>query len=169
MKRSRKRSIRYGHNTERLTTRKIRQEQGGGFKCSHCKRWVVINEYMGTANRNHCNLCLWSRHVDIKKGDRRAECHGGMKPVGLTFRIESSQMYGEITLIHICALCSKISINRIAADDDNSEILNIFASSAQLSAEQKHHLDAQGIYLATADDKRAVYDQLFGHGQHTIS
>lgn len=90
-----------------------------------------------------------------------------MQPIGLTFRIEGdkNKTIGEITLIHVCTVCSKVSINRIAADDDNREILAIFEQSQQLPPEQKKLLDDQGIYLATASDKRVVYDQLFGYGQ----
>lgn len=44
-----------------------REHDAGGFKCSHCKQFVVINDIMGTVNRNHCSWCLWSRHVDEVK------------------------------------------------------------------------------------------------------
>ena len=53
----------------------LRSVKGSKRVISRRKRWVVINDYMGTKNRNHCNLCLWSKHVDEAKGDRRADCH----------------------------------------------------------------------------------------------
>jgi hypothetical protein len=64
---------------------KYKEYKAQGFRCSHCREFVIINEFMGTNNRNHCNICLWSRHVDNKPGDRRAMCHAGMKPIGLYF------------------------------------------------------------------------------------
>jgi len=163
MKRNQKRRcIPRAHTTERLRARKIRQEQGGGFKCSHCKQWVVINEYMGTANRNHCNLCLWSKHVDVKKGDRRAECQGGMKPIGLTFRIEDAQTRGEIMLIHDCMGCEKISINRLAADDGEALILQIYSTTCTMSEQTREMLQQQGIYVAGESDQETIHRQLFG-------
>lgn len=164
MKRNQKRrSIKRGHTTERLIARKIRQEQGGGFKCSHCKQWVVINEYMGTANRNHCNLCLWSKHVDVKKGDRLANCQGGMKPIGLTFRIEDAQKRGEIMLIHDCMGCEKISINRLAADDNEPLTISVYDLSCLMASKTKRMLQEQGIYVADISDYQAVMEQLFGN------
>ena len=164
MKRYRKkRTVRHGHSAERLTARTVRQETGGGFKCSHCKQWVVINEYMGTANRNHCNLCLWSKHVDVKKGDRRAVCQGGMKPIGLTFRIEGNGQFGEIMLIHDCMGCDKVSINRLAADDYDHLVLEVFEASLQLSGQKAGTLQANGVYVAGEQDRRAIMVGLFGY------
>lgn len=153
---------RHGHNTERLITRKIRQEQNNGFKCSHCKHWVVINQFMGTANRNHCNICLWSKHVDNKKGDRRATCQAGMRPVGLTFRLEGGSAQGEIMLIHACAGCPKISINRIASDDPEATILHIYESSLPISDELYQQIGTSDIYLAVNSDRQEILKQLYG-------
>jgi len=163
MKRNQKRrSIKHDHKTERLIARKIRQEQGGGFKCSHCRQWVVINEYMGTANRNHCNLCLWSKHVDVKKGDRLAECQGGMQPIGLTFRIEDAQTRGEIMLIHDCMGCEKVSINRLAADDGEALVMNIYTASYAMPEPMREILRLQNIYVASESDDATIRRQLFG-------
>lgn len=160
-----KRTLRHGHSAERLNGRVVRQETGGGFKCSHCKQWVVINEYMGTANRNHCNICLWSKHVDTKKGDRRATCQGGMQPIGLTFRIEGNGQWGEIMLIHDCKGCEKVSINRLAADDYDHLVLEIFDHSVHMSPEKRAELRQIGVYVAQPDDKPEVMRSLFGNGQ----
>src|SRR3984885_5895723 len=99
------------------------EHKAGGFRCSHCKQFVVINDIMGTANRNHCNMCLWSKHVDETKGDRRSSCNGGMIPIGLTFKHEGYGRIGEMMLIHLCSSCQKISINRVARDDPEHKIL----------------------------------------------
>ena len=140
----------------------IREHNAGGFRCSHCKQFVVINDIMGTANRNHCNWCFWSKHVDEDKGDRRAICGGGMEPIGLTFKHEGYGKVGEIMLIHLCSSCQKISINRVARDDPEDSIVQIFGQSLGLSSEIRRRLDEAGIYLLTMDDKPELLMQLFG-------
>ena len=159
---------RFEVNVEREKHRKIRNEQKGGFTCSHCRGWVVINEYIGTANRNHCNMCLWSKHVDEKKGDRKALCQAGMKPIGLTFRIEGINRRGEIMLIHDCAHCQKLSINRLAADDCQTSIMAIFEASSRLSPVVKQRLAGGGIYLAAGADKHSILIQLVGYEQAKV-
>ncbi|MDX2775747.1 RNHCP domain-containing protein [Streptomyces caniscabiei] len=139
-----------------------REEQAGGFKCAHCRRWVVINPFIGTANRNHCNYCLWSKHVDIKKGDRKEDCHGGMEPVGLTFKQEGFGRQGELMLIHQCAACRHFSINRIAADDSNEEVLVAFHFSCRIGGVLERQLRALGIAWLTEGDEFEVRTQLFG-------
>lgn len=139
-----------------------REHNAGGFKCSHCKQFVIINDIMGTANRNHCNWCLWSKHVDETKGDRRAFCKGGMEPIGLTFKHEGHNKVGEIMLIHLCSLCRKISINRIARDDPEHKILDIFCESLNLESQAKEHLSKAGICLLGRANKEEINIQLFG-------
>ena len=149
-------------NFERERTRKRIREQRGGFKCCNCRQQVVVNAMMGTHNRNHCNMCLWSRHVDEKKGDRRAMCQAGMQPIGLTFRIESRGRRGEIMLIHACSGCPKVSINRIAADDLDTEIVGVFNASVNLSEPLRRKLLGQGIVPALKADHREIKRQLYG-------
>jgi hypothetical protein len=150
-------------NYDKYRTQKWHTEhKSGGFRCAHCRQFVVINDMMGTANRNHCNVCLWSKHVDETKGDRRADCNGGMAPVGLTFRQEGHGRVGEITLIHLCSTCQKISINRIARDDLETEILHVFTQSLSVGSALRKRLMGSGIYLLTSTDKEEVASQLFG-------
>ncbi len=140
-----------------------REHEAGGFRCSHCKQFVVINDIMGTVNRNHCNWCLWSKHVDEAKGDRRAICNGGMEPIGLTFKHGGYGRIGEIMLTHLCSTCQKISINRIARDDPEDSILQIFSRSFGLSGDMKRRLDKADIYLLAESDKSELLVQLFGN------
>ncbi len=158
---------RYGYsrdfNYEKYRAREWNKEhKAGGFKCSHCNRFVVINDIMGTTNRNHCNVCLWSKHVDETKGDRRSTCNGGMEPIGLTFKHEGYNRIGEIMLIHLCSSCQKISINRIARDDAEHFILEIFDRSFGLSTAIMRRLAGQGVYLLDELDRHQVNTQLFG-------
>ena len=153
---------------DQCRTKKHREKQrknesgAGGFVCQHCKQFVVINALIGTANRNHCNMCLWSRHVDEAKGDRRATCLAGMKPIGLTFKHDGYGRQGEIMLIHLCSSCAKISINRIARDDDEQRLLAIFEQSFVTDSATKKRLQNGDIYMLGTHDRQAVHAQLFG-------
>lgn len=89
--------------------------------CLNCKKEIINNNLIGTANRNHCPFCLYSLHVDLKiPGDRKSNCLGLMKPVGLAFKKD-----GEIMIMHKCQKCESLSKNRIAGDDDPKAILKI--------------------------------------------
>ena len=50
------------------------------FICEHCGKKV---EKLGYSCRNHCNHCLYSKHVDKNPGDRQEECHGLLEPIGI--------------------------------------------------------------------------------------
>ena len=145
----------------------VLEEKNGGFKCCYCKQWVLFSEFMGTAHRNHCSFCLWSKHVDTRPGDRKAECGSRMKPIGLTFKKEGVDRYGqerqgELMLIHECFGCGKISINRIAADDDSEVIVEILNKSKELSLEKIAELEKNDIKVLTKKEKSEVIIQLFG-------
>lgn len=133
------------------------EQKSGGFRCSHCRQWVVINQLMGTANRNHCNLCLWSRHVDNDKGDRMSVCRGGMRPIGLTLKHEGFGRVGELMLVHECQGCDKLSINRIARDDYEDEILSVFEQSLKLNPERFSQQDIELL-----DEPDEIHRQLYG-------
>jgi hypothetical protein len=111
---------------------------------------------------------LWSKHVDLKEsGDRLAECRGGMKPIGLTFKKEGRDKYGkikqgELMLVHECQGCGRISVNRIAGDDDPKTVLEILAESQKLNKDKEELLTANGIVLIPKEEKEKVMVQLFG-------
>lgn len=155
-------------NKYHADTLRRQEENAGGFRCSHCRTWVPINETMGTSNRNHCPSCLWSKHLDAKTpGDRASECGHGMEPIGLTFKAEGQnrqdgERQGELMLIHECQGCNKISINRIAADDYANILLDIFEASLELSIPQKIKLAMQTIRLLSTEDLPEIKKQLFG-------
>jgi len=85
-----------------------------------------------------------------------------MKPIGLTFKHEGTRKQGEIMLIHVCEKCRHISINRIARDDDEAEIVKIFTTSLRLVSQTRQQLGAQSIYLASQDDTDEIMTQLYG-------
>lgn len=138
------------------------------FQCSHCRVHVpTASMISGVQNRNHCPFCLWSRHLDlIKPGDRLAACRAAMQPVGLTLK-RSTQKYdngrgGELMIIHRCTECDRLSINRLAADDDSQAILELFAASQGLDFAVRRLIHAAGIDMLGAKDARFVRAQLYG-------
>ena len=139
-----------------------------GFTCVQCGFSVTTEREMsGVNNRNHCPRCLWSKHVDeFKAGDRKAQCKSRMQPLGLTIK-QTAKRYnreaqGELMLIHRCTGCGKLSINRIAADDDAAVIYQVFNRSVNLTLKWKEVLKNEGIRLLGSADLMVVYSQLFG-------
>lgn len=132
-----------------------------GFRCVYCQQFVsAFWMISGVRNRNHCPYCLHSRHLDLlRAGDRLAACKGAMQPVGLTFkriRNKYGDSPGELMLVHRCTECGKLSINRIAADDDDDALLALLDHPAH------PELDASGIRVLTISDLNPVQAQLFG-------
>ena len=89
------------------------------FRCGHCRLDVPI-EAVGTAHRNHCPNCLWSKHVDRTPGDRAAECGSLMEPIAITVRDR-----GEWVLVHRCTGCDDVHLNRSAGDDNALVLLQL--------------------------------------------
>ena len=74
----------------------------------------------GTRHRNHCPLCLWSRHLDTAPGDRAAGCAGAMEPIAVSVHAD-----GEWALVHRCGACSAVRLNRIAGDDNPLALMQL--------------------------------------------
>lgn len=134
------------------------------FICQNCHQKVKI---INTLQRNHCPNCLFSKHLDeIEPGDRSANCLGLMAPIGLTLKKVKPNKYnstpGELMIIHQCIKCEKVSINRIATDDETDQILNTFNLSKVLPNIQKQQLENLGINLCMDNDLVAIKKQLYG-------
>ena len=148
------------------------REKDNGFHCVNCKRFVTKDEYIGTKHRNHCPFCLFSKHVDLNSaGDRKAVCKCKMKPIALTVKKEGKDKYGkekigELMLVHRCCNeeCQKVSINRIAGDDDTHSILQVYTDSLKLDETWKEKLISEhGINVLEKRDEEVVNTQLFGN------
>lgn len=142
---------RLGKNARAL----IRQSRRQSFRCIHCRN-EVPTEALGTKHRNHCPLCLWSRHVDESVGDRKSSCLSSMKPIGLSIKEDG----GELMIIHKCVRCSKICRNRIAADDNTVSVLDLFESSLTLFGEELKEIESANIELCV--DRKTVKECLLG-------
>lgn len=132
------------------------------FICTNCKKEVSTLGHIGTHQRNHCPFCLFSMHVDEQPGDRQAGCHGKMIPIGLTFKNEGEGKVGELMLIHLCEKCGKISINRLAGDDDIERVQQVYEESEGLDESLKNKIEEEGIRLLGEKDREEVTTQLFG-------
>jgi len=91
------------------------------FTCMQCGFTIPVSA-PGTAHRNHCPACLWSRHVDARAGDRAAACGSPMEPIAVSVRPD-----GEWSLVHRCRDCGAIKANRIAGDDNPSLLMSLAA------------------------------------------
>ena len=97
------------------------EAHGPSFRCQHCRQ-EVPRAAPGTEHRNHCPLCLWSAHLDERPGDRASPCGGSMEPVAVAVRPD-----GEWALVHRCASCGVVRMNRIAGDDGEWALLSLAA------------------------------------------
>jgi hypothetical protein len=89
------------------------------FRCGHCD-FAVPTQAPGTRHRNHCPICLWSRHLDDVPGDREADCGGLMEPVAISPRPD-----GEWMIVHRCRRCDELHRTRIAGDDDPIALMSL--------------------------------------------
>jgi Zn finger protein HypA/HybF involved in hydrogenase expression len=89
----------------------IRNDQE--FICENCHKQVSKLNY---TSRDHCNFCLYSKHVDIFPGDRLNECLGMLKPIGI------EKFKNTYKIIYRCDKCNKIHKN-IVSNDDNMDLI----------------------------------------------
>ncbi|HEX9123199.1 MAG TPA: RNHCP domain-containing protein [Actinomycetota bacterium] len=97
-----------------------RRHEPSSFRCGHC-RLDVPTHAPGTAHRNHCPTCLWSRHLDDDRpGDRAADCGSLMEPIAIGVRGD-----GEWVIVHRCTGCDELHLNRAAGDDNPLVLLRL--------------------------------------------
>lgn len=86
------------------------QGTNNSFVCEFCQ--AAVQPLQNGSVRNHCPVCLHSKHVDVFPGDRAATCHGVMEPISL----EQHSKKGWI-ITHRCTKCGYQGRNRAALDD----------------------------------------------------
>lgn len=140
----------------------------GDFVCMTCHNFVSANSlFSNVKNRNHCPYCLSSRHLDLyEAGDRLSACKARMRPLALTIK-RTAKKYantrsGELMLVHVCNDCGRFSVNRIAADDDNAALYQIFETSIRLDACTESLLMRDGIVILKPAERSFVSKQLRG-------
>ena len=83
------------------------------FICENCHKEVDKLNYSA---RDHCNHCLYSKHVDINPGDRQNTCKGLLKPIGV------EKFKDTYKIIYECEKCG-LKHKNIMANDDNFDLL----------------------------------------------
>ena len=83
------------------------------FICENCQQNVLP---LGYTARDHCPHCLYSKHVDIMPGDRKNECKGLLKPIGI------EKFKDTYKILYKCKSCNEPHKN-IMAKDDNMELI----------------------------------------------
>ena len=83
------------------------------FICENCKQKI---EKLNYTTRDHCNHCLYSKHLDINPGDRQNQCKGLLKPIGI------EKFKNTYKIIYKCEKCNQIHKN-IMANDDNMDLI----------------------------------------------
>jgi hypothetical protein len=142
--------------------------RSGDFRCLVCRNPVSGSPVVsGVQHRNHCPYCLWSRCLDLyAPGDRLSACKAGMRPVGLALKRVNkkyrSQQAGELMLVHICGECGKVSLNRLAADDDPEVLLETFHASLALDAATRTALAENDVSTLQVSDFHILRTRLFG-------
>ncbi len=93
------------------------------FICEVCNNTV---KPLGYTARDHCPLCLCSKHVDINPGDRQANCGGILLPIA----IENFKKTYKI--IYKCERCGIIKRNVMARDDNMDLIIKIMSNPVKI-------------------------------------
>ena len=86
------------------------------FICENCGKEVTKLHYTA---RDHCPYCLYSKHVDIMPGDRKNNCRGLLKPIGI------EKFKDTFKIIYTCESCNERHKNIIAKDDDMNLIIKL--------------------------------------------
>jgi len=90
------------------------QKRIENFTCEKCGLFVK-----GTGYTDHCPNCLWSKHMDINPGDRKAKCGGLMEPIGVKVQ------RGEYIIYYQCQKCGYRFKVKAAVEDNFDEILKL--------------------------------------------
>lgn len=103
-----------------------RDQENTSFVCENCGCNVL--PLTNGSYRNHCPVCLFSKHVDQKPGDRQHSCRGMMKPIGLHYHSKKGWQ-----IIHQCLRCGQQRVNKIAEKTEQPDqieaLIQLFKTS----------------------------------------
>lgn len=86
------------------------------FICENCNKEVKALNYTA---RDHCPYCLYSKHVDINPGDRKNNCKGLLRPIGI------EKFKDTYKILYQCKKCRQQHKNIIAKDDNMDKIIEL--------------------------------------------
>ncbi len=107
-----------------------KKEENSNFICENCNREVARLE--NGSVRNHCNFCLWSKHVDIIPGDRKSDCHALMEPVEAHYNTKKGYQ-----IVHKCVKCGHEQKNKLAIDCENGDNMQLYYNLMTKAAYKK--------------------------------
>ena len=101
-----------------------RVTENTAFHCENCHGYV--KPLTNGSFRNHCPICLFSKHLDNKPGDRLSNCKGLMQPIRLDYSSKKGYQVVE------CTVCRKIQRNKVAVNTkQEDDILRFMALSSR--------------------------------------
>ena len=80
----------------------------------------MVVPHTGGSYRNHCPLCLFSKHVDLKPGDRANPCRGLMAATGLDCYAGKG-----FQVVHECLSCGATRVNKVAQDTGQPDEIDV--------------------------------------------
>lgn len=86
------------------------------FICKNCGYTV---EKLNYTARDHCPICLFSKHVDILPGDRANNCLGLLEPISI------EKFKDTYKIIYKCQKCKQLHKNIVAKDDNMDLIISL--------------------------------------------
>lgn len=92
------------------------------FICENCGKVVPKLNYTA---RDHCQFCLFSKHVDVLPGDRANECCGLLEPIAI------EKFKDSYKIIYKCQKCGQIHRNIMAIDDNFDILLEIVQKTSK--------------------------------------
>lgn len=90
------------------------------FTCLVCGEEVTGNGFT-----DHCPKCLWSKHIDINPGDRKAKCLGLMEPKGVI------KEKGQWKIVYQCQVCGYNHQCKSADNDNMEKIIELSTNSVK--------------------------------------
>ncbi len=90
------------------------------FICENCGEKVKKLNYTA---RDHCPFCLYSKHLDINPGDRKNDCKGLLRPIGI------EKYKDTYKILYRCEKCGEFHKNIMAIDDDMDLIIELSKAS----------------------------------------
>jgi len=85
------------------------------FVCEYCGKKVIGDGYT-----DHCQKCLWGKHVDKKiPGDRESSCGGMMRP------IESLYEKGKFKIKYVCEKCKHEFVVKEGKNDNRERLVEL--------------------------------------------
>lgn len=80
----------------------------------------MVVPHTGGNYRNHCPLCLFSKHVDLKPGDRANPCRGLMVAIDLEFHSGKG-----FQVVHECLRCGVTRVNKVAHNTQQPDEIDV--------------------------------------------